>query len=68
MGGGADYIKPAVGHSLDANKVYEGKRTLAQGALVPPQLRGRKNVSTEDVALVVPNPFIRKCFQSHAAL
>ncbi len=47
---GADYIKPAVGHSLDENKVYEGKRTLAQGSsLVPPQLKGRKNVNTEDV-------------------
>jgi hypothetical protein len=52
MGGGGDYIRPVVGGSvsLDASKVYTGKRTLAGGgALVPPQVRGRKNVNTEDV-------------------
>uniref|UniRef100_A0A6U4IKP1 Uncharacterized protein n=2 Tax=Hemiselmis andersenii TaxID=464988 RepID=A0A6U4IKP1_HEMAN len=51
MGGGGDYIKPVTGYSLDANKVYEGKRMLGGHAsgLVPRQVGGRKNVSTEDV-------------------
>jgi hypothetical protein len=62
---GSDYIKPKIGASLDASKLYTGERVLAKGPaaaipgssasgkpvlLVPPQLRGgRKNVSTEDL-------------------
>ncbi|EKX47652.1 hypothetical protein GUITHDRAFT_106640 [Guillardia theta CCMP2712] len=49
IGERADYIKPAVGTSVDANKVYTGQRMLANSSLVPPQLKGRKNVNTEDV-------------------
>lgn len=52
MGGGGDYIRPVMGGSvsLDPSKVYTGKRTLAAGGrLIPPQVRGRKNVNTEDV-------------------
>ena len=52
MGGGGDYIRPVMGGSvsLDPTTVYTGKRTLAAGGhLIPPQVRGRKNVNTEDV-------------------
>jgi len=63
MGGRGDYIRPVMGGSvsLDPTKAYEGTRTLAahgaigapaknkgSGPLVPPQIRGRKNINTED--------------------
>jgi hypothetical protein len=48
IGKDADFIKPVVGASLDATKKHEGQGMYSKKALVPPQVQGRKNVSTED--------------------
>mmetsp|Transcript_67164 Transcript_67164/g.160207 ORF Transcript_67164/g.160207 Transcript_67164/m.160207 type:complete len:170 (+) Transcript_67164:108-617(+) len=48
IGKEADFIKPVVDASIDSTKLHKGVGMYSKKSLVPPQVQGRKNVSTED--------------------